>query len=488
MIVVDNKNLAWSDYDDIVMPRPVVDLLTKCKKKGRHPGALLVTNNSIKLLLHLQKEFKDHPEWNFKLSIHDKDSFVNGVIRTYQEDATVSFFGFRDAKSRNTWYYYVISPQRYTRSSLNELVPGNEPEISKLYEWGQSLYEFAQNNGLKPSGSAGGLASQLLRDKRFYPADRRKVPVATNEKAREALPGNHYEFRGTYKRVYASAIYYDQENAHHWAAGNLELPYADWLYARGYFHGEKREWCTPGSPEYQHVVENEHGLLHARVWVPKRIQDSYLPPWAGRSGLQDAYIYTNELPLLKSLGVEIRYLYAAWTSPIVDKGLPKYSKWAREQIRKHPHNKLWLKSVLLATYGVLASKPRLYEFGYYRANGKSQSFNLGPHEIHIVRTSTKKKNQLPIANVIHRGMIEAETRKLSIELARQFEDEGHTVLSIYADGVIVKDNERQFPLVPKPWRAKHKLRYLAFTDTTSFESELLRKMPGRKRLDKPVFA
>lgn len=488
MIVVDSANNAWSDFDNIPAPRPIIEVLTRSKTNGhtgRHPGSLLVCMNPLKLLLHVQEQFKDHPEWNFKISIHDKDTYVNGVIRTQKEDATVSFFGFRDEHG-NTWYHYIVAPIRYTRASLNELIPGEQPEISKLYEWGQSLYNFAQRHELKLSGSAGGVAAQLLRDKKFYPADRRKVPVATNERAREALPGNHYEMRGVIKRVYASAIYYDQQNAHHWAAEKLDLPHADWLYARGYFH-DKREWCTPGSPEFEYTVRQERGLLYARVWVPKHISNSYLPPWAGKGGFNDVYIYTNEIPLLESLGVEIRYLYAAWTSPTIDKGIRKYSQWAQKQIKENPQDKLWLKSMLLAAYGVLASKPRLYEFGYYRAKGTPQSFNLGPHEIHIIRTSTKKKNQLPIANVIQRGMIEAETRKLSIELARQFEKEGHTVISIYADGVIVKDDKQQFPLLPAPWRASHRLRFLAFTDTTSFESDLLTKMPGRKRVDRPDF-
>jgi len=487
IIVVDKDMNAWSDFDNVPAPRQIEDVLVRCKTNGhtgRHPGSILVCVNPMKLLLHVQEKFKEHSEWNFKISIHDKDTYVNGVIKTHKEDATVSFFGFRD-EHKNTWYHYVISPSRYTRSNLNELIPTNQPEISKLYEWVTSLYMFAQKNDLKLSGSAGGLAAQLLRDERFYPTDRRKVPVATNERAREALPGNHYEFRGNFKTVYASAVYYDQQSAHHWAAANVQLPHADWLYARGYFH-EQREWCSPGSPEYDYTVNNEQGLLYARIWVPRDNVDSFLPPWAHRRGLQDAYIYTNELPLLKLLGVEIRYLYAAWTSPTVDTGLSKYSEWAQEQIKKHPTDKKWMKSVLLAAYGVLASKPRIYEFGYYRAKGVPESFHMGPNEIHIIRTSTKKKNQLPIANVIHRGMIEAETRKMSIELARQFQREGHTVLSIYADGVIVKDDKKQLPLVPAPWVPKHRLKFLMFTDSTSFESDLLRRMPGRKKLDKPV--
>lgn len=491
MIVVDETYQAWSDLDGVPAPRPIFDVLTKCNtggKPGRHPGSLLVCNNPVKILLHLQEIFKDHPEWNFKISIHDKDTYVNGVIKTHAEDATVSFCGFRNVEHKHTWYHYFISPNRYTRSTINELVEGEHPEISKLYEWGQSLYDFCQRHNLKPSSSAGGIASQLLRDPKFYPADRRKVPMATNERAREALPGNHYEMRGVLKRVYASAIYYDQQNAHHWAAANVKLPHADWLYARGYFHSDRddpRMWCQPGDPEYDYVIQNEVGLLFLRVSVPTYL-DGYLPEWASRQGLHDVYIYTNELSLVKALGIEIRHMYACWTSPLIDKGIPAYSEWAQDQIKKHPQDKPWLKSLLLSTYGILAAKPRVYEFGYYRAKGIPQGFHMGPYELQIMRTSTKKKNQLPVANVIHRGMIEAETRKLSIELARQFESEDHEVLSIYADGVIVRDspiNPHQFPLVPEPWIEKHRLKHIAFTDTTSFRSDILSKMPGRKSKD-----
>jgi hypothetical protein len=429
--------------------------------------------------MHLHRHFQNSVEWNFKLSIHDKDSFVNGAVRTQKEDASVSFVGFRDPKNRHTWYHYIICPSRFTRSNLNQLIPGNQPEIVKLQEWAQSLYQFAQENGMKVSGSAGGLAAQFLRDKRFYPHARRKIPMATNERARKALPGNHYEMRGELKRIYSAAIYFDQENAHHWAASNVELPDADWLYARGHFHNDKI-WCVPGNYDYENTVRNEYGLLYLRLWVPRYL-DGYLPEWAMKAGSHDAYIFTNEVPFLESLGVEIRGLYAAWTSPLKDNGLNRYSKWAIEQIKQHPHDKEWLKSLLLATYGVLASKPRRYEFGYYRAKGERKSFLVGPQELFIVRTNTKRENQLPVANVIHRGMIEAETRKLSVGLARQLESENHTVLSIYADGVIMKDDGEQLPLLLQPWRAKHRLQYLAFTDPTSFESDLLKRQPGRKR-------
>lgn len=480
IIAVDKDLNAWSDFDSVPLPRPLVDVLTQCKTKGhtgRHPRSILVCVNPTKVLLALHKEFHTHPEWNFKLSIHDTDSFVNGVVQTVKEDVTVSFLGFRD-EQKNTWYHYIITPSRFTRSTIDDLVPGDEPEIAKLYNWAVSLYTFAQRNRIKLSGSAGGLAAQLLRDERFYPVERRKVPMATNERAREALPGNHYEMRGVPKRVYPAAIYFDQENAHHWAARTVELPNSDWLYARGYFH-EKKPWCTPNTPEFERTV-NEYGMLYARIWVPRHL-GGYLPEWAGRYGAHDAYIFTNEISLLKKLGVEIRYLYAAWTSPSIDTGLKRYSKFAEKEIKKHPDDKKWMKSVFLAAYGVLASKPRKYEFGYYKANGEYNPIALGPHEIQVVRTHTHKKNQLPIANVIHRGMIEAETRKVSIELARQMEDEGRNVLSIYADGVIIEDDGRQLPLLPSPWRAKHRLRHIAFIDPTSFESELLSKMPGRQR-------
>jgi hypothetical protein len=486
IIAVDKDMQAWSDFDSVPMPRPLSDVLTDCKTSGhsgRHPGSILVCTNPIRVLLHIHEQFKAHSEWNFKVSIHDKDTYVNGAVQTAKDDANVSFFGFRDTEYRNTWYHYVIAPSRYTRTPLRELIPGDKPEIVKLYDWACSLYAFASKNKIKLSGSAGGLASQLLRDERFYPVKRRKVPMATNERAREALPGNHYEMRSVPKRVYPAAVYFDQENAHHYAARTVKLPNADWLYARGYFH-EKREWCTPETQEYKHTVFNEYGLLYARVWVPRHL-DGYLPPWAGRAGLHDAYIFTNEIPLLEQLGVEIRYLYASWTSPTTDNGLAKYGRWAEKEIQKRKADKKWLKSVFLAAYGVLASKPRRYEFGYYRAKGEYGPLEMGPHEIQVVRTKTRKENQLPIANVIHRGMIEAETRKLSIELARQFEREGFEVLSIYADGVIVRDDavqENQFPLVPAPWRAKHRLKHIAFLDATAFESELLSKMPGRRNV------
>lgn len=482
MIVVDAQYMAWSDIDAIPVPRPIDKVLVEYVSngnRGKHPSSLLVCANPVRLLLHLNKIFLTHSQWNYKLSIHDKDTFVNGVIKTAKDDAAVSFFGFRDDQHRHTWYHYIICPTRYARMNLNQLVPGDQPELAKLYEWAQSVYEFAQRNGIKLSGSAGGLASQLLRDKKFYPVERRKIPMATNERAREALPGNHYDTKAELHRAYKTALYFDQENAHHWAAENTLLPDPDWLYAKGYYWRKDQQWCTPRDKEFKQVIENEHGLLHVQINIPRYI-DGYLPAWAtGKPGIRDAYIYTNELPLLEALHIEIYHLYSAWTSPKVDNGIKRYSIWAQEQIREYPQDKKWLKSVLLSAYGVLASKPRKYEFGYHRAKGKPVPFHLGPNQIYVVRTSSKRKQQLPIANVIHRGMIEAETRKLSIELARQLENEDREVLSIYADGVIVRDNGEQIPMLPRPWRPKHVMKHVEFVDGISFKSDVLTKMPGR---------
>lgn len=483
MIVADATGMAWSDYDCTVGPRPLVELLTECQTRSgrtcRHPSSLLVCRKPPLLLLQLNEHFKDDSEWNFKLSIHDRDSYVNGVVRTQKEEAAVSFLGFRNKDSRNNWYHYLVAPGRFTRATLSELTDPDQPELAQLYEWGQAIYAFAQANDLKLGSSAGAMATQLLRDERFYPDDRRKVPTATNERAREALPGNHYELRDETHRVYGAAIYFDQENAHHYAAQTVNLPHADWLYARGYFH-VPQEWCHPGTPEYEYLTREEYGLLHLRIRVPKTLT-GFLPQWAHIPGSHDAYLFTNELDLAARLGVEVEFVYAAWTSPMLDGGLAKYSRWAVEQIKLRPQDKAWLKSVLLATYGILASKPRLYEFGYREAKGEPQMFHIGPEQIQIFRTSTKRKSQLSVANVIHRGMIEAETRRLSIELARRLEREGHHVLSIYADGVIVKDSGQQMPPLPKPWRAQDRLKFLVFHNPTTFESELLCKRPGVRK-------
>lgn len=447
---------------------------------------MLVCHNPHKVFQYVHSVLKDDPEWNARFSVNTGDKFYmsDGAakepkVRTAR-DIRIALFGFR-TPDRKTKYFHPITPLDFM-DDFKTFGDIDWPEYIRLYQWGGSVRKWMQKNKLRFSATRGGLASQLLRDKRFYPENRRKVPRETNEKARKALPGNFYAMSERYIEQLTPAVYLiDQENAHHHAASTVLLPDANTLFARGRFLTESdKPFAREKRTTYTDLL-NEHGLLRCRVYIPKN-HSNIATPWSYTNGLADIYIYTNELDLIKEMGIEIRHISYAWTSRDVDAGLSKYSRWAQIQVEKAPLQKPWLKPTLLSVYGILGVRPRKMEMAYYRSEaGEDFTYILGATPITMKRIVTQKAIQSPIANVIHRGMVEAHTRKLSIQLARKLDGEGHTIVAIHADAVLVKDEGQQLPLLPPPWRVKDRLTQFKAMDRVSFHSDQVTIMPGRRR-------
>jgi len=282
-------------------------------------------------------------------------------------------------------------------------------------------------------------------------------------------------------KLYAGVYIIDQQNAHHYAAETVPLPDANTLFARGRFASLSDE---PFVREKKIGFENlisEMGLFRVRVYVPKGIY-GLLPEWALNPGLQSVFLFSNELDLVRELGIEIRHISYAWTSRERDEGLARYAQWAQREVNENPQHRLWLKPTLLSAYGILGVRPRIMEMAYWQAKkGEPFRYLLGPTPITMKRNRTSKEIQPVIANTIQRGMIEAETRKLSIRMARQLEDEEHTVIAIHADAVLVRDDKQQLPLLPPPWRVKDRLSGFEAIDNVSFKSDTMNILPGRKK-------
>jgi hypothetical protein len=299
------------------------------------------------------------------------------------------------------------------------------------------------------------------------------------------LPGNYFELRADTHRIYGAALYIDQSSAHHYAASTVHLPHPDYLRAWGRFDEKtSTPWALPGTSEYEQVLE-QYGLLKVRAEIPEHLpKERYVPPHLWHGGDKDVFIYTNELTELIELGLRVRWISAAWTSRERDTGIQKYAEWAMSEGTKKPETLQWKKPALLAAYGLLAARPKQLAFGWAQAeNGTPEKWIIGGQVRDLLVTRTKKKMQTPLANVIQRGMIEAETRRISLSLARDLEREGREVLSVYADAVIVRDESIRdtnvLPLLPAPWRVKQRLKFIKFHDPQSFESDMIMRMPGR---------
>lgn len=497
IVVCDSQMRVWYENDkskkSLNLDWDIVELIRYLRDnwprdrdgKRRTTPIMLVCHNPHKVLLRVHEAFKNDPDWQIRLSVNASERFhLDGTVREAKtkttKDLRVSLFGFSDS-NRKTKYFHILTPFDFF-DDFKEYGDPDWPEYVRLYHWGGSVRKWMRKNKLRFTSTRGGLAAQLLRDKRFYPEKRRKVPRQTNEKARPALPGNFYAMiDGQVDRLHKGVYVIDQENAHHHAAENVLLPNANDLFARGRFISLSDEpYVKERSIGFNNLI-GELGLFRCRVHVPNNLL-GMLPPWMEQPGLTDIFLYSNELDLVKEMGVEIRHISYAWTSRERDTGLNKYAQWAQQEVTKNPKHKLWLKPTLLAAYGILGARPRHMEVAYWQADtGEPHRYLLGPIPIMMQKYRTKKEIQPAIANIIHRGMIEAETRKLSVQLARKLENEGHTVIAIHADALLVRDEGQQFPLLPPPWRIKDRLNMFKAVDLVSFESDTMTILPGRKR-------
>lgn len=454
-----------------------------------HPSALLACANPETLLLDAHRQLREHPLWQFRLTPLEREKLrADGTTETRRENV-ISFLGFKRPNGRErARYFYPLAPKQFCRLGVRDLEPGGGAHWQLLLSWASKVREFCREFDLRPSPTSGGIAAQLLRHPLFYPAPRRKVPKATNEKVRPRLPGNHYELTQREDVPVASVLYIDQEDAHHSAAQRITLPDADTLRAHGRFRDADASapWARPGSRAYAAVAAT-HGLFLARLHVPSFIaQRDFIPPYlrgtGGKGGEVDAYLYSNELAEATELGAQVRWLTAAWTSPEADRGLARYATWAREQVRDRPEMKPWLKPTLLSAYGILAAKPRHLETAYWRSrSGDQREVWIAQERVPVYAHRTRRPLQSPIANVIHRGMIEAETRRVSLALARRLEADGFDVLAVYADAVMVRDTGRPLPLLEHPWRTKDRLSHLIFHSPQAFTSREIKRLPGVPR-------
>lgn len=342
-----------------------------------------------------------------------------------------------------------------------------------------AVRDFCDDAGIEVRCTAGAIAGQFLTDPRFYPNARRKVPRATNDRVREFLPGNYYSLTVVPKgEDEYTAYYFDQHSAHHYHASRLALPHSDELYAYGRYMDVAR--CV-----FNGVWDGFCGLYCCDLRVPlDRTTPRWLRDWLhhsiGESSiLEKRYVYSNELPHLYDHGYTVVGVRAAWGSHKRDIGLNKYARWAMQTLDEHP-GQPWLKRLLLATYGVLATTPKDHLSLYARAKkGDIASVRIGSEVFTGHKIQQRVKLEPRIANVLHRGMIEAACRSDSIGFATQLEGQGYRVLSIYSDAVIVEVNDDlPVPALPDPWRLKRTLHHLQFINQQAYKSAEESKIPG----------
>lgn len=475
------------------------------------PSSIIAAQGFGTHLLRLQRHFESDPHFNYRLTPLERYGrhWQSSDGKRHQCDHTLvdsicNFVGWRKHDRSPAKYHYPLDPIWYLSLSIEELYPSGDSRLARLYRWGMQVRDWAASEGLIVKASAGGMAAQLLRDSRFYPEPRRKVPRLINDIARFRLPGNYYRFHGEIGKRY-DAICFDMENAHHWAASHLRFPdanslhaYGDWDFEPRYTRTEGKTSPRPFAPGDSPLLERP-GLFHVRISVPHIRAASFPLPYLETMGERDVYLYSNELETLREFGVRILRVYAAYCSEGAETGLNRYAEYAIEQIRSNPNMKPWLKPTLHATYGVLAARPSRFETGFYRVehetNLERREYHMGNVSLPVWVKAKRGEIESRLASVIHRGMIEAEVRKQSLWFARFLaESDRLSVLAIYADAVFVDDpnarfrhwmegkrDDYQLKVMPPPWRVKAFIPSIRFHSPTHFTSPSISRLPGIPR-------
>lgn len=458
------------------------------------PRSIVVGAHFGRTLQWLDEQLSDNPRWQFKLNPVKRELWSANREKTIGaiHQTVCAFFGFQRANGKDVnLYHYPLDPMIFTRQTIFELVPGNAPLEIRLMEWGKDVRDFLRQNEIGIRPTSGGVAGALLRDARFYPAIRRKVPRATNRAARPQLPGNYYRLYAATVGERYNAYYLDMAAAHHRMAERIQFPDANGLVARGHFRADEnggipdKPWVRRGTAAFRRVMAT-HGLFYVKLYLPPELPHVFAPPcmdyprhWSRKGQTRTAFVYSNELDYIERCGGDVRYVIASWASTEAEQGLNAYAGWSLQQLDEASEaRKRWMKVVLLASYGILAATPKQVEFGFKRADsGEDAEYPLGRGRVKVKAKKLNGEREVPIANVIHRGMVEAETRLASLQLAKELHAEGHRILGIYADSVFV-DAASPLPLLPAPWRVQEHLTGLEFLSATSFTSRQMTKLPG----------
>jgi hypothetical protein len=452
------------------------------------PPTAFITIDPSSFLGALDDRYNEHPHWRFTLARINVEKGEASISRV-----KLMTFGFRACKTpqerarcpicehgsvRKTRLHQCWDPRAMSPTPVLKLIGDSSPSV--LLQWGVDVRAWAREQNLELRTALSGYGAQLLRDPRFYPDARRRVPRASNERIRPALLGNLVRLVDvkpgptTYN---VTSI--DQRSAHHRIVQDIALPDANTLFARGYFNNPEaapRLWAPRGTLLYERTIK-QPGLVYVSATSRLTGPNEFRFLQQNFTGQQRLYAWTNTIDFLESTGTRIDGIIAAWTSTRTDDGLSQYGNWAQNQIETaSPVRKRWLKPLLHSTYGLLAARPRPLEIGrnVLDNTGRSSHFLLGPRAFEVTaRTLTAW--QPAFVNVAQRGMIEAETQLRSLVMAQYLTDVGCRVTHIHTDGLHV---EGKLPLLPDTWGVNG-LTDVMYLDNVSWLARERDCLPGR---------
>jgi hypothetical protein len=415
--------------------------------------------------------------WDFTDS---RDPDLKGA--PYMSHAKLSSFGFHSRSKSNgkrrKARHMVWEPSRmFSDPSAAARFLCNTHE--DLRRFAIDVREWCREQDLQLRATLPSLAAQLLRDPRFWPHDRGRVPRATNEAIRRALPGVHQRRLAPLHQTIPLAVGLDQRRAYHRAAQEVPTPDPTTMHARGYFNEpmDAPLWCRPDDVLYQRTV-SQPGVVAVRATArPARNGELRLPAVDALKGKRGVILlWTNELQYAIDTGLKVEGLTAAWTSSQIDTGLPLYGAFAEGEIdAASDFRASWLKPTLHSAYGMLGSRQRemirLSRFG----RGVPTMVLLQGQPFPVRRGAARTGASM-VTNVAMLGVLQAEIRRRTLALAADLTDRGCDVLHVHADGLHVKAGP--LPFTPPGWTAAPVTR-LVYEDDVSWLSDERDVLPGR---------
>lgn len=443
------------------------------------PSHIWMVDDAVTLLTIMMDMFADHPDFNYQIVTSEDDTDGPRFVRS-----RLTRFGFTchhegDERAKCPWRRHVGMHIVWTPSDLSPTPNRILPQRTRrgFLELATDIRAWCQEQNLPVTTSLAGIANSLIRDERFWPEARGRVPRATNENLRQYLPGVYSELQGDTYRTY-NVISLDQRAAYHVAATEVAAPDPTTLFARGYYNlpDTGPVWCNPDDPLYHRTMQ-QPGLIYAIVDVQPLRKHQTRPPAVAAAGHYRAALWTNEVQHAEANGVTVKGLIAAWTSNLPDVGLPHYGTFAQGELaRASALRRRWLKPTLHALYGLFGVRPRRLSIGHYRGRGKEAIARLGfAHEFPVHNAELGSVTG-PTANVATLGTLQSEIRRRSLSLATELSRQGATVLHIHADGVHIEATN--LPLIPPHWKIES-LNRLHYIDKNSWTADERDCLPGR---------
>jgi hypothetical protein len=417
--------------------------------------------------------------------------------RTYDRNGKMSVFGVFMVD----YLSFRISPSHYAGNkshtfptirwdviNLEVFMKPPPTEINEQWQAAKALLQLCDARGVSFRASRGSLSTALLKASPFWDnKERTPAPRFVNNIARDHLPGNHYSVSdveipfGGMEHCY----YIDQTSAHHKIASQIAIPHPCHIRARGYFrqaleNNHFKAWLKT-LPKYHNGlflcgIELSTIPTKKKYLYPKEI--ALLKP-----GFHHIWLWSPEIRLLEGDHlVQLRYVVCGLSTDKHDMAITEYAHFAMEQLES-PENKPYIKTLLLAAYGMLAFNPTGYKsYRYWGGNDQSRGQVVEIPEAGLVRevcVTLPDFVQIKTTNVCARGMIEAETRTRSLLYARELVKQGYHVAQIYADGLVVETDH--LPFIPEGWRITHSLTNVMIPRPNAIISDQMTKLPGITR-------